>query len=146
MHETLLVVEDVVATPRDHTDLSSVREVMGIALDQRCFGPRRLLVAFAEADGRLRGIAHTRRTDPIDHALWGCLEYLGRGAAAAVAFNDEPVTNGPPPTDLADRFALARLQCAARGVHLVDWIACDDDLFRSTRLALEPGDDWWDVP
>src|SRR5687767_12260890 len=113
MDDTVVVVEGYVATERDDTDLSSFREAMGFALDQRAFGPRRLLVAFTEADGRLRAIAHTRRTDPIEIALRGCLEHLGRGAAAAVAFNDEPVHDGPPADDLAERFWLWRLMCAA---------------------------------
>ena len=149
MTDTLVVVEGVVATDRDDTDLSRLHEAVGFALDQRCFGPRRLLVAFAERDGRLRGIAHTGRTDPIDVALRGCLEHMGRGALAAVAFNDEPVVMGPPPDDLADRFWVWRSMCAARGVHLVDWIACDDHTFRLTRFALEPAiedGEWWDVP
>ena len=143
-----VVVEGLVASDRDETDLSSLRDVMTLALDQRAFGPRRLLVAFADSDGRLRGIAHARRTEPIEVALRCCLEYMGRGAAAAVAFNDERVGNGPPPDDLADRFWVWRAMAAARGVHLVDWIACDDQLFRLTRsaLGLLSGDDWWDVP
>ena len=62
-----------------------------------------------------------------------CIAHVGRGAAAAVAFCDEPVTEGPPPTDLAERFALARSIAAFHGVHLVDWFACDDQLFRSAR-------------
>lgn len=53
---------------------------------------------------------------------------------------------GPPPAELAPRFALARSIALQYGIHLVDWIACDDDLFRSSRLALEPDEDWWDVP
>ena len=63
-----------------------------------------------------------------------------------MAFCDEPVTQGPPPPDVAARFALARSIAAGYGIHLVDWFACDDDLFRSSRLALHPEADWWDVP
>lgn len=33
-----------------------------------------------------------------------------------------------------------------RLVHLVDWIARDDPLLRSTRLALRPGEEWWSIP
>lgn len=71
---------------------------------------------------------------------------MGAGAAAAVAFNDEMVDSGPPPADLGNRFWMWRTMCRASGVHLVDWISCDDQLFRSTRLALDPDGDWWDVP
>lgn len=145
MPDALVVVEGVVATERDDTDLSSFREAMSIALDQRAFGPRRLLVAFAEADGRLRAIAHTTRTDPIDVAVRACLQHLGAGAAAAVVFNDEPVEWGEAPEQQRARFELATLTCLARGIHLVDWICCDDQLFRSTKLAFHPDGEWWDV-
>jgi hypothetical protein len=103
------------------------------------------VVAFADRSGRFLGLAYTRRTDPPELALAPGIEHVGRGAAAAVAFCDELVVEGPPPTDLAERLALARSIAAPYGVHLVDWIACDDQLFRSTRLALEPDGDWWDV-
>ncbi len=63
-----------------------------------------------------------------------------------MAYCDEPVVQGPPPPDLLERFALARAITGKYGVHLVDWFACDDDLFRSTRLAIQPGSEWWDVP
>ena len=75
-----------------------------------------------------------------------CIAHLGRGAAAAVAFCDEPVTEGPMPIHNALRFRWARAIAANAGIHLVDWIACDDRLFRSVRLALEPDAEWWDVP
>lgn len=143
--DDLIVVEGLAATERDDTDLSSFQQAMEIALDQRCFGPRRLLVAFADADGRLRSIAHTKRTEPIDLALRACLEHLGRGAAAAVVFNDEPVAWGAPPPEQAHRFSRARLVCGIYGVRLVDWICCDDQLFRSTKLAFEPDGEWWDL-
>jgi hypothetical protein len=146
MRDALVVVDGLVAAEHADMNLRDEKELWGYALDQRAFGPRRLLVAFADADGRLRAIAHAKRTDPIDLALRACLQHLGHGAAAAVAFNDEPVVEGPPEPGLADRFWLARTICAASGVHLVDWISCDDDLFRSTRLALEPDGEWWDLP
>lgn len=146
MHDALLVVEGVVATDLDDTDLSDFNEAMAFALDQRAFGPRRLLVAFADADGRFRRMAHTKRTDPIDVALRACLQYLGDGAAAAVVLNDEPVAWGELPPEQAERFELASLLCRVRGIHLVDWICCDDQLFRSTKLALLPGEEWWEVP
>jgi hypothetical protein len=147
MHDTLVVVEGFVpAAHAEPDDLSSFGLAMSFALDQRAFGPRRLLVAFADADGRMRGIAHTKRTDPIELALRGCLQYMGDGAAAVVAFNDEPVAWGEPPPELADRFWVWHAMCASAGVHLVDWICCDDQLFRSTKIALQPDTDWWDVP
>jgi hypothetical protein len=144
MDSSLIVVDGYVATDKDTTDLRE--ESWSFALDQRAFGPRRLLVAFADAFGGFQSLAHTPRTDPPELALAPCIEYLGRNAAAAVAFCDEPVVAGPPPPELDLRFALARSIAASNGVHLVDWFACDDQLFRSTRYALDPETDWWDVP
>ncbi len=63
-----------------------------------------------------------------------------------MAFCDEPVVDGPPPPELGARFALARSIATAFGIHLVDWFACDDLRFRSSRLALDPEGDWWAVP
>ena len=147
MKRPFIVVGGCVATDLDDTNLKD--DSWSFALDQRAFGPRRLLVAFADREGRLISIAHARRTDPPESALIPCIKHLGRGAAAAVAYCDEPVNDGPPPPDLAERFFDARLMAAAYGIHLVDWIACDDDMFRSTRFALMPEDEdieWWDVP
>lgn len=144
MRSSRIVVNGYRAAERDRTDLRE--EAWSFALDQRAFGPRRLIVAFADASGRLRSLAHTRRTDPPEAALAPCIEHLGRGAAAAIAFCDEPVVEGPPPPGLAERFALACSIAAPYGVHLVDWIACDDHVFRSSRLALDPECEWWDVP
>jgi hypothetical protein len=104
-------------------------------------------VTFGDAQGRLRSIAHAPRTDPPELALGPCIEHCGEGAAAAVAFCDEAVPWGkPPPDDLALRFAMAKLIAHDHGIHLVDWIACDDRVFRSTKWALQPGAEWWDVP
>lgn len=122
------------------------KDVWALALDQRAFGPRRLVVAFADASGRTRSLAHAPRPDPPELALGPCIAHLGRGAAAAVAFCDEPVAEGPMSIHNAVRFHWARAIAADAGVHLVDWIACDDWLFRSARLALEPDAEWWDVP
>lgn len=144
MSPDLIVVESLIPTHLDDTDLRE--EVWSFALDQRAFGPRRLLVALADPAGRLVGLAHTARTDPPELALGPCVDYLGQRAAAAVAFCDEPLSSGPPPADLGERFALARSIAATHGVHLVDWIACDDQLFRSTRMALGLAGEWWDVP
>lgn len=149
MQQSLIVVKGLRATRRDHTDLSSLRDALGIALDQRAFGPGRLLVAFAKPNGRFLGLAHTVRTAPPEEALDACIRYardalIGRRPACAVAYHDESVADGDPPADIADRFARAQAVAAARDVHLVDWLACDDLLFRSFTLALHPGSEWWD--
>lgn len=144
MESSLIVVDGCIATKDDDTNLRD--DAWSLALDQRAFGPRRLLVAFAEADGRLRSIAHAPRTDPPELALSPCIQHCGIGAAAAIAYCDEPVSFGPPPPDLADRFGHARSVAAALGIHLVDWIACDDHVFRSSRMALHPDEPWWTVP
>jgi hypothetical protein len=144
MDPTLIVVEGYVTTPADDTDLR--KDVWSFALDQRAFGPGRLVVAFTDRSGRLRSLAHARRTDPPEAALAACIRRLGAGAAAAVAFCDERVVEGPPPTSVVVAFARARWAAANHGIHLVDWIACDDSALQSTRLALDPHGEWWDVP
>jgi hypothetical protein len=144
MLPSFIAVDGYVSTPANQQNL--VEDGFAFALDQRAFGPRRLLVVFGDRSGKVLGLAYTERTDPIEPALACCLDYLGKGAAAAVAYCDEAVRWGPPPDDLADRFDSARAVCRSYGVHLVDWFSCDDDLFRSTRCALEPGSEWWDVP
>jgi len=149
MKEQLIVVDGFRATGKDKTDLRT--DAWSMALDQRAFGPRRLMVAFANRKGRLLALAHTRRTDPPEVALGPCIDHLGRGAVAAVAFCDERIKWGPPPPEVAERFAAARSIAAEFGIHLVDWFACDDQVIRSSRLALQldgPHLDgrWWDVP
>ncbi len=137
MPDIFLVVERlVVADFDDRFDLCE--HAWEIALDQRIFGPRRLIVAMADAAGNLREILHTERTDPPELAFALCLEHAGRGLTAALALCDEPVALGPPPDDLASRFATARAAARLHGVVLLDWIACDDQVFRSARLALDP--------
>ncbi len=124
-------------------------EVWSYALDQRAFGPRKVLVALTDEQGFLRGLAYTDRTDPPEVGFEACLAYLGVGADAAIAFCDQPVADGPTPPDFADLFARARHIAAGYGIHLVDWIACDDDRMRSNRTPLERDqldDEWWDVP
>ncbi len=143
MHK-YVVVDGYVPTELDNTNLRD--EAWSFALDQRCFGPRKFLVGFADSDGTFRGIAFTKRHDNPEAALGPCILHLGMGSAAAVVFCDEEVKPGPLSPDLAERFARAKSIAAAYGVHLVDWFSCDDDLFRSTRLALEPDAEWWDVP
>lgn len=147
-------VEGVVPNPEfDHDPLPE--QILGIAMDQRAFGPRQLMVAFAAYDRRFLALTYARRTDPVDTALEACLlhfEALGQGGearAAAVVLCDEPVESGPLPPSFMATFERARAMAAMHRVHLVDWIACDDDLFRCARLrSVAPADDrdWWDVP
>jgi len=144
MGDSFIVVEGYRSTPADRTNLRD--DAWSFALDQRAFGPRRLVVAFADPSGRLRTIAHAPRSDPPENALEACIRHLGWAGAAAVAYCDEEVEEGPPSPRLAIDFALRRSVAAGYGVHLVDWIACDDQLFRSSRLATAPAAEWWDVP
>jgi hypothetical protein len=131
------------------SQLDNLRDgVWSFALDQRAFGPRKLWVAFADEDGTFRGLAYTDRTDPPDAAFDACLQYLGAGAAAAIAFCDQPVPDGPPSADYVDLFRRARRIARSYGIRLVDWIACDDDKFLSHRAPIaapgELGNEWWD--
>ncbi|GAB2595536.1 hypothetical protein [Pseudactinotalea suaedae] len=131
-------------------------QILGIAMDQRAFGPRRLMVALAAYDARFLGLLYTDRTDPIDDALEVCLlhaEVEGlRGsepALAGVVLCDQPVVEGGSRHQVEAVFERAKVVAARHRVHLVDWIGCDDDTFRCARLrtlspASEPG--WWDVP
>lgn len=144
----LIVVEGYV--PTAESDLDNLREqVLSFALDQRAFGPRKLLTAFADADGRFRGLVYAERTDPPLIALRASLDYLGIDAVAAVVFCDEPVTDQPVTPAFLQRFEEARAAAAEYGVHLVDWFGCDDELFWAARLRtyrVEEQPDWWDVP
>lgn len=152
--EDLIVVGGVAPNPAfEHELLPDM--VVGFALDQRAFGPRQLMVAFAAYDGRFLALLHARRTDPVDRALEACLQHfdaLGRGGethAAAVALCDEPVTDGPAPPRFLSTFERARTTARRHGVHLVDWIGCDDELIRFARgsaFAHEAETEWWDVP
>jgi len=144
----LAVVEAIVPTRKDHTNLR--RERFLFALDQRAFGPGRVLVAFADRRARFVGLAHTRRPKRPEDALDPCIQHMrtfprASEAVAAVAYCDERV-NDEPPGDMATRFAYGRLIAMESGIHLVDWFACDDERFRSSKLALEPGQPWWQVP
>jgi hypothetical protein len=116
---------------------------MAFALDQRAFGPRKLLVAFGERDGRFRGLAYTARIAPIDAAFEACLDYLGAGAATAVAFLDEAVSQGEPTKSQMKRFHRLEAMAARYGITLVDWISCDDELIRLARGGRCDPDDWW---
>jgi hypothetical protein len=130
----------------EQSDLNMRDDPLSLALDQRFEGPRRLVVAVSDRAGRLLGIGHTERTDPPELGLAPCIMHVGHDADVAIAYCDERVVDGPPPPDLAERFARARAAAGSVGVHLVDWFACDDLLVRSTRVALDPDGEWWDVP
>lgn len=151
MHPSFSIVDHYV--PTAESGLDNLREqVWSFALDQRAFGPRKLLVAFSDAQGRLTGLAHTGRTVPLELAFDACLAYVvyqGYGADAAIAFCDQPVNDGPPPAEFVDLFDRARLIAADYDIHLVDWIACDDEKMRSNRTPIELDQlsgEWWDVP
>src|SRR3954470_4151057 len=134
MSKTLIIVDGVV--PVVKTELDDVRaKVWSYALDQRAFGPRKLLVAFTDANGQLRALAHANRTSRPLSSFAACLDYLGGGAAAAVAFCDERVAAGPPSPEFLTRFDQARAIARSYGVYLVDWFACDDEQFRAARLT-----------
>ena len=134
MESSPIVVEGIVTTVEDDTNVRD--DALSFALDQRAFGPGRLLVAFADADGRFRGLAHARRTDQHEAGLEPCIQRVGIGATAAIAYCDEPAVAGPPPAGLADRFGHAVAIAQSYGIHLVDWFAYDDHMLRSSRLAL----------
>jgi hypothetical protein len=144
MDSQLIVVNGLVTSEGSDVDLR--REARAFALDQRAFGPRRLVVAFADASGQLLSMAHARRTDPPEAALGPCIRHIGSGAVVAIAYCDEPVADAPPPPEALERFNVARAITASYGIRLVDWIACDDQLFRSMQLAVDPDGVWWEVP
>jgi hypothetical protein len=96
-------------------------------------------------------LAHCERTDPPELAFMCCLDTLDDGARAAVAYSDEMMREGPPAGELLERFFAARAAALERGVHLVDWIVCDDLMIRSIKLGRasygqDDETDWWDVP
>ena len=144
MNETTVIVRGFAATAADVTNMRT--DVWSFALDQRAFGPRQLLVAFTDRAGDLMTLAYAPRTDAPELALACCVDWAPQHPTAAVVFCDERVDSGPPPSDLAHRFARATAICSDRGIHLVDWIACDDQQYRSSRIALHPNDEWWSVP
>ena len=80
MEEEYVVVEGLVRRGRRKRDRLNLRtDAWSIALEQRAFGPRRLMVAFASADGDVRSVADAARM--IDET--GCHGIaLGRGALA----------------------------------------------------------------
>ncbi len=121
-------------------------EVWAFALDQRAFGRGRLVVAFTDGQGQLLRLVHAELPNPPELALLACIDFGGAGAPAAVAFCDERMVEGPPPPGLADTFALQQKIASEAGIHLVDWLACDEEMVRSSKLALFPDAEWWDVP
>ena len=155
LHTPHLITVDALAPNPEFEHDPLPDQILGIALDQRAFGPRQLMVAFAAYDGRFLALTYTHRTHPIDAALEACLlhfDTLGRGGeehTAAVVLCDEAVEEGPATATFVATFERAKEMARRHDVHLVDWISCDDDLFRCARRrqftpASEPG--WWDVP
>jgi hypothetical protein len=146
--EQRIVVERVIPTCRQDTLPGKL--MWELALDQRAFGPRRVLVACADRDGTLLELAHSERTDPPELAFGLCLRTADPATVAAVAYCDEPVDVDASEAELdatIDRYLEARRFAADHlGVHLVDWIACDDQVMRSFRLLYEPDADLWAIP
>jgi hypothetical protein len=161
---TQLVLVEALRYVGDRYDLSDFATALEIALDQRRFGPRRLLVVTCDLSGGMVGLAHCNPTEPPELAVGCCLDTLDDGAPAALAYRDEIVSEGRPGPDLEERFWAARAVALQHGVHLVDWIICDDLMYRSIKLGLDSEDedededddddeendeaetDWWDVP
>jgi hypothetical protein len=127
----------------DDLDLSGT-DYWGFSLDQRTFGPRQLLVVTARSDGAVLDLAHCAQTELPELALKCCLAALDDGAAVAVAYSDEQVS-ADPPVGLRDRLDRARVAAREYGVHLVDWIMCDDSQVRSMRITLDECDHLWDT-
>jgi hypothetical protein len=145
MEDQTIVVEGV-RCKDNRIDLSGPG-VLELALDQRAFGPNRLVVATANRRGRVLGLAHCLMPEPPEAGLPCCLDLLrSEATAAAVAYSDEPVKNGPVSPELALRFFRARATASDHGVHLVDWIMCDGEMMLSLKFGLIEGAAWWDLP
>lgn len=113
-----------------------LEEIMwSFAMDQRHFGPRQLLVATARADGFVVGLAHCDQTDPPMMGLKCCLAALDDDAALAVAYSDDFVA-AEPPAGLDQRWKASIEAAEEFGVELVDWIMCDDLMYRSMRQSV----------
>lgn len=117
-----------------------------IALEQRAFGPSRLLVVFTDRDGIVLRLCHTPKTDPPQLGLAWCLRLVPEGAAAVLVYSDEAAICGPPEPELCERIESAKVLCREHGLHLVDWMLCDLASFSGSRYAVEGGCRWWDVP
>ena len=135
--ERSIVVDSALVAPPDGVPVDEA--MWAIAADQRRDGPGRLIVGGVDASGNLVALAGARRTDPIELGLLGLMHHLGTrvdGLAGVVAWCDEPVEHGPPSLQVEARFLVASALAQTKGLHLVDWIACDDELVRSARIAL----------
>lgn len=143
-HHTFVV--DGYRCDGDTTDLDGPG-LFNIALDQRVFGRHRLLVATAKRSGKLLTLTHCQMAEPIVTAFGCCLDLLSsEDAAVVVAYSDEPVGKGPVSAALAQRFFEARAAASDRGLYLLDWLLCTPTDFRSLKLGLIDGGEWWDVP
>jgi hypothetical protein len=63
MSTSLIVVEGVVPVAESEFD-DVPNQIWAYAMDQRAFGPRRLLVVFTNAAGRLRCLAYANPNGP----------------------------------------------------------------------------------
>jgi hypothetical protein len=132
---------------KDNSVSLSGSGALELALDQRAFGPDRLVVATADRRGRVLGLAHCLLPEPPEAGLPCCLDLLkSEATVAAVAYSDEPVKAGPVSPELSLRFFIARATASDHGVHLVDWIICDGEMMRSLKFGLMEGATWWDLP
>lgn len=135
----------------EEAGINVIHDWPSLCLDQRAFGPRRLLVAFADRTGLMLYLTYADRLDDLGLALRCAVDTVVRndgsrsGLAAVVAFNDEPVSTEIP-ADVGERFTAASLVCAEHDLRLVDWLMCDDDMFRSMRFSIDPDTDWWPWP
>lgn len=136
-HPRSVVIDSYFAVEDCDVSLYCAEDVWSLALDQRAFGPRQLIIAFGDADGRMVGVTHTPREDPPELTFGFCVEHFLQRADAdvAMAFCDEPVTATEITPRVLARWSLAREIADDHGVELLDWIACDDHEFRSARLV-----------
>lgn len=146
----LFVVECLRSTDEDDTNL--IRDHMSFLLDQRAFGPRRLLIFFTDERADMHYLTHCPRHDDLLVAVMCSIDTVMHGnphaqqhVRAAVVFNDEPVSEDIP-GNLAQRFEAVSAVFAAHGITLVDWWMCDDQLFRSMRFSVDPNQPWWPWP
>lgn len=148
MNTELVTVECLVASRKAKEHI--LTEVWGLALDQRAFGPRRLVVVCTDGKGWLRTITHCPRLTTPERGLDPCLQMARRRQGrhrlvSAVALCDEPVVAEAPLHELdaiRARFVDAQSRAWVHGFKLLDWIACDDDQFRSFRVAGGEAP-WW---
>ena len=77
MTTTLHAVHGLVPGKRDRTNLRTLSDAMSFCLDQRAFGPRRLLLAFANRNGRFRGLCVHPPSRPARGRACGVHRVLG---------------------------------------------------------------------